>query len=263
MNQKAVAFLSEARAVRQIEQVLGPAFTRRDLERKGLGDRALLSRLLRAGYVRKVSRGLYEVVEAPRVRIAHEFVLALAIPSSGDDAYISWRSALAHYGLTEQMARVVYVAVAASRLGVKVSGARVQFVIQGKDRRYDVRDVSLSGTSIRMVSPEKAVIDGLDRPDLSGGLGEVVGALASQSQLDYAHLIPLALEHPSGSLVRRLGYLMTVLHLGDPSPLRGRVGARDKPMRLDLDGDRAGEIDKQWQVIDNVGVAGIRDWALS
>jgi predicted transcriptional regulator of viral defense system len=263
MNQKQDAFPSEARTVRQIEQALGPAFTRRDLERRGLADRALLSRLLRAGYLRKASRGVYEVVEAPKVKIAHEFVLALAIPSPRDDAYISWRSALAHWGLTEQMAKVVYVAVVDSRPDARVSGSHVQFVVQGKDRRYDIRDVSLSGTSVRMVTPEKAVIDSLDRPGLSGGLSEVVKALASRSQLDYARLVSLALRHPSSTLVRRLGYLMTVLHLGDPSPLRRRVGATDKPMRLDLDGDPAAEVDKEWRVIDNIGAADIRDWALS
>jgi predicted transcriptional regulator of viral defense system len=263
MNQKPDAFPSEARAVRRIEMALGPAFTRRDLERRGLADRALLSRLLRSGYLRRVSRGVYEVVEAPKVRIAHEFVLALAIPSPREAAYISWRSALAHYGLTEQMAKVVYVAVVNSHPDARVSGARAHFVAQRTDRRYDIREVTLSGASIRMVSPEKAIIDSLDRPELSGGLGEVVRALASRSQLDYARVVSLALLHPSGTLVRRIGYLMTVLHLGDPSPLRQRVGARDKPMRLDLDEDRTGEVDREWRVIDNIGVADIRDWAVS
>ncbi len=261
MDQKQLSFPSDAKAVRRIEGALGPVFTRRDLERRGLGDRPLISRLLRSGYLRRASRGVYEIAEAPQVKISHEYVLALAIPSTTDDAYISWRSALAYYTLTEQMAKVVYVAVAATRPDASVGGARVKFVIQGKDRRYDIRDVPLSGTKVRMVSPEKAVIDGLDRPDLSGGLDDVVRALASRSQLDYAHLVELAGRHPSGTLGRRLGYLMTVLELGDPAPLRRRISRSNKPMRLDLDEERHGPVDKEWQVIDNVGIAEIRDWA--
>lgn len=260
MDQKPLSFPTDARAVRRIEEVLGPVFTRRDLERRGLGDRPLISRLLRSGYLRRASRGVYEVAEEPRVKISHEFVLALSIPSTKDAAYISWRSALAHYGLTEQMAKVVYVAVTATRPDARVGGTRVKFVIQGKDRRYDIRDVPLSGTKVRMVSPEKAVIDGLDRPDFSGGLDEVVRALASRSQLDYVRLVDLAGRHPSGTLIRRLGYLMTALQLGDPTPLLRRISRSDKPMRLDLDEEQRGPVDKQWQVIDNVGRAEIRDW---
>jgi len=261
MPRNANAFPSVARSLRDVQRALGPVFARRELERAGLGDRALLERLVRAGYVRRASRGLYEIVEEPRVRIAHEFVLALGAVPASEEAYISWRSALAHWGLTEQMPRVVYVAVQHPRLQARLGGARVQFVVQAPARRYDLREAVVSGSPVRIASAEKAVLDALDRPDLSGGLDEVVRALASRSSLDYGHLVGLGLRHPSAALARRLGYLMTVLGLSDPGALLARVRPGDNPLRLDLDGPATDAYDRAWRVIDNVGASDLRDMA--
>jgi predicted transcriptional regulator of viral defense system len=251
---------SAARTVREIQRVLGSVFSRRDVKREGLADRATLERLVRAGYVRAVRRGVYEIVEQPRVVIAHEFVLALALLPSSEDAYVSWRSALSFWGLTEQLSKVIYVAVRRPRPAPKLGGVgRVELVVQSESRRYGITEVSVSGTPIRIATPEKAALDSLDRPDLSGGLGEVVRAVSSRASLDYDRLVDLALRHPSETLGRRLGYLMHVLSLGDPEPLRARVKRTKRPVRLDLDESAVAGYDADWRVIDNVGVESLRE----
>jgi len=234
-------------------------FTRRDVEREGLADREALERLVRAGYVRTVRRGVYEIVEQPRVVIAHEFVLALAQLPSSEDPYISWRSALSHWGLTEQLSKVIYVAVRRPRPAPKLGGVgRIELVVQSDSRRYGIAEMTVSGTTIRIATPEKAVLDSLDRPDLSGGLEEVVRAVSSRASLDYDRLVDLALRHPSETLARRLGYLLHVLSLGDPEPLRVRVKRTKRPVRLDLDEPAVVGYDPEWRVIDNVGVEALR-----
>jgi predicted transcriptional regulator of viral defense system len=257
---KTVTDRADARTVREVQRVLGSVFSRRDLEREKLADRAALERLVRSGYVRTVRRGVYEIVEQPRVVIAHEFVLALGQLPSSEDPYISWRSALSHWGLTEQLSKVIYVAVRRPRPAPKLGdGGRIELVVQRESCRYGTTEIVVSGTPVKITTPEKAVLDSLDRPDLSGGLEEVVRALTSRTSLDYDRLVGFALRHPSETLARRLGYLMHSLSLGDPEPLRVRVKRAKRPVRLDLDEPTVAGYDPGWRIIDNVGVEALRE----
>ncbi|HET7182228.1 MAG TPA: type IV toxin-antitoxin system AbiEi family antitoxin [Candidatus Limnocylindrales bacterium] len=241
-----------------MQHLAGLAF--RPVDVQGLADRAALERLVRAGFIRRARHGLYEIVEQPLVSLPSEMVLALAGVPSAEEPYISWRSALVFHGLTEQLPRAIFIAVRKPRRSRRVGGARVQYVVQVDAKRYDVITAPLTGASIRVATREKAVLDCLDRPELSGGLPEIVRALSLRGQLDLNHLLDLALRYPSDALVRRLGFLLEALGLTNAKRLLKRVSPQDKPLLLDLEGLPDGEINQRWRVRDNVGRDEISDW---
>lgn len=230
-------------------------------ERSQIASRPALDRLVRAGYLTRVDRGIYAIAERPSPQAPHPFVLATARLDE-EPCYISWWSALVHHDLTEQMPLVVYVAVTRPHRPRHIGGTEVRYVVQGRDRFYGYRPVSLPSGKVRVASAEKAVLDSLDRPELAGGLREVVKALASPWGLDRDHLVRMALRHPSDALVGRLGYLMTVLGVGDPRPLlvRRRRGGALIPLDVSAPEDARSVVDPTWRVADTIDPERLISW---
>ena len=145
----------------------------------------------------------------------------------------------------------------------RVGPLRIHPVIQSHGRFYgqEARKTDLGG-ELWIASPEKAIIDSLDRPDLGGGLREVVKTLGTTGY-DPARLGALARRHPSEALVARLGYLLTVLDSPVRDDLLDLVRRRRPPVRLDIESGPGGVaiVDSTWRVLDTIGPDAIRAWA--
>lgn len=212
--------------------------------------------------IAEVGRGIYTIVEEPRPH--REDGLGLATAALRDTPhYVSWRSALAYHELTEQEPKTITVATRERRFPRRIGELRVQPVLQSPERFYGYRKTKLpAGSTANIASPEKAIIDSLDRPDLVGGLNEAVKALGRTWAYDPDELVKAAKRFPSKATVARLGYLMNRLGIGDPGALRGLVRRKSEPVLLDLLGDEPlTKPDSEWRVADNVGQATLREWA--
>lgn len=228
----------------------GPTFPVRVALEAG-ASRSAIERLVRAGLLAPVSHGIYTVVARP-VPAFDELLRVATAPVRGEPHYVSWWAALAHHGMTEQDPLVVSVAVSDRRRHRAIGGARVRFVFQGRDRFYGWTSTRGSGAPVRVARPEKAIVDSLDRPDLAGGLGEVIKALESD-QYDLAALLAAAQRFPSRATVQRLGYLIETLGLGDASGLRASVVQSGPKVLLDLREEASGAPDPRWWIVDNIG----------
>ena len=222
-----------------------------------------LRRLMRGGWIRRAGRGFYTITARPQLADEDRLRLATA-PYEGQLHYVSWWAALAYHDLTEQDPLRICVAVQARRRERRVGALRIRPVLQASARFYGFETIRLpSGASIRVATPEKAIIDCLDRPDLGGGLPEIAKAFRITWAYDAGKLVRLARRHPSKALIARLGYLMTVLVIGDPTPLRGRVRRKGPPVALDLlaPPTEPGILDSTWRVFDNIGPVTLHQWA--
>lgn len=125
------------------------------------------------------------------------------------------------------------------------------------ERKWYGFELNAQGVSI--ATPEKAILDSLDKPDLAGGLHEVVKALGT-GQYNSKALIDLAQRWPTEATVRRLGYLAEILDIAGSSSLRGRVSRRG-PLTPLAASETVGQPNNDWWITDSVGDRTIQRWA--
>lgn len=252
----------DAALLEQIEGNAGRTFALREARAAAQVSSADVRRLLRSGWLRRVGRGHFTIASRPMVASDDRLRLATALYAA-EPHYISWWAALSYHGLTEQDPLHISVAVTRRHRDRRVGPLRIHPVIQSHGRFYgqEARKNDLGG-ELWIASPEKAIIDSLDRPDLGGGLREVVKTLGTTGY-DPARLGALARRHPSEALVARLGYLLTVLDSPVRDDLLDLVRRRRPPVRLDIESGPGGVaiVDSTWRVLDTIGPDAIRAWA--
>ena len=104
---------------------------------------------------------------------------------------------------------------------------------------------------VRVTDRERTVIDMMDRPDLCGGIAEVVEGLSSAwPEVDQKRLIEYVERYGSGTVPKRLGFL--VEHLGfEPTAgfveqLRSLMGTGMGD--LERGGARSGRYVRRWRL---------------
>ena len=99
-----------------------------------------------------------------------------------DPYYIGFSSAAAHYGLTTQHRNIIYVVTPRRLREREVRKARVRIVNLADSKFFGFRPVDVLGYSVMISDREKTTIDCIDKPALSGGVGEGAFILATASR---------------------------------------------------------------------------------
>jgi predicted transcriptional regulator of viral defense system len=212
----------------------------------------ILSRLHGKGWLTRIERGRYLGVpmEGQAGWAEHEFVYAsqLIVPY-----YISYRSALAHWGLTAQLLHVVFVATTRRKRNLEFQGVRFRFVTIRPHKFFGYAKVALDATPVQIASPEKTIVDCLDQEQYSGGMPEIAQALLeARERLDVARLTEYALQMRSNVLVRRLGYLLDLVDAEQTEVLAQHVGNSGYAYLSRLFPRRELARDARWRLIVNV-----------
>jgi len=188
--------------------------------------RHAIERLTTKGWLESILRGRYLVV--PRAGVMgweeHPFLVAAAIATH--DYYVSFWSALAYYGLTEQRPRVVYVAQSEGRsVEHRFKHWRYHIVRMSPKRFFGRREGVIRNHPVWLAEPEKALLDSLYQERYGGGIIEIVKALARAAErIDTIRLTDYAVQMDSAALCRRLGYLMEAVGLPDTERLQPYLG---------------------------------------
>ncbi|NYT12838.1 MAG: hypothetical protein GKC03_09900 [Methanomassiliicoccales archaeon] len=163
-------------------------------------------------------------------------------------SYISFWTALSHYGFTEQQVRNIQL-VSTKQIGKMTIGDFRVEVITLKPSHY-FGYVRADGFVI--AEPEKALIDALSRPDLCGGLDEFTKCLEQAwTGLEESKLLHYAIRFDNRSLISRLGHLIEALGL-ETREIGRLLGKRSRSyVPLDSKAKGSGEYDKVWRVIVN------------
>ena len=136
-----------------------------DAERVGISQPSL-SRLVSAGQVHRVGRGLYELAAKGVDPDKRDYVVACT--KFGNDAFIGGLTALFHYGLTEQVPGQVWVIVSFDTKTVEPLYRLIR-------TRSNTRKGVLEFKDYRIASIERAVLEGL-RYSSKIGLGTALRA---------------------------------------------------------------------------------------
>ncbi len=266
MNIPQAAGISEtgrSRLGRLLRSTQGPIRVREAARVLGLDPQQtswLLSAWVRRGWLQRLARGVYVPVpieaQAGSRPAADPWVIATTVFGP---CYVSGWSAAGHWGLTEQLYRVMVIVSARRARTRRPSAGGSEFLVVGRRLPEEGRvAVWRDGVRVEVADPPLTVIDMLDDPRLGPGIREasrtLVAYLRSDRRDDVA-LLRYADARSNGAVYKRLGLLVERLAPQEQALLevcRSRLTAGYA--RLDPDVDAPGTRRKRWRVIENVRV---------
>lgn len=222
----------------------------------------VLSRLSRKGWVRRLERGVYLLIplEAGPERQWSESPLVIA-PYLIKPAAVAYWSALHYWDLTEQTPHVTFVQSTHRKRDVEILGLRFRFVPVTPKHFFGIAKRNLQGKTVCVTDREKTLIDAAARPDLSGGIQHLAAALKlARGDIDWELLDHYLKKWGSGSVVKRLGYLVETLQLPVPDRDQWLAHWRQRLSQgialLDPSAPSSGAALTRWRVRVNVDVQG-------
>jgi predicted transcriptional regulator of viral defense system len=219
--------------------------------------RILLNVLEKNREIISFGQGIYSLpVELLSGGPIHPFEIAMKLVKNGA---ISHRSAMAHYHLTDQIISEVYVTVPRekgsnqSRLNrYNFKGVQYNLVRSDKKHYWGVKKVFIGEASIGITDLEKTLIDGLKRPELCGGMREVIfgfenglDKISPMILLDYA-------QRSSLVLCKRLGWILETLNAFKAVQDELDFIVSKSYQRLDPMGQRTGTYNRKWMIVENL-----------
>lgn len=142
-------------ALKRLSPLLrAPSFTSRDASRLGV-TASTLAHYVRRGELERVARGLYRAVGAPAINDFRWADLIAAVQSAKEGT-ICLTSALAVYGLTEEMPRQHWIAIRNSTRHRAVLPTRVI-----RMRNFDLgrAETKISGVGVPIYDRERTIVD--------------------------------------------------------------------------------------------------------
>lgn len=226
----------------------------------------LIRRLREQGLLHTIQRGRYLVnIEgrpSRRPRLDALDPLATAILARLDiEYYLSWHSALWHYGLIDQQASRLFVAVKEARKrAARVGIYDIRFVSLTAKRFFGFDVVDDFDVPLPMAQVEKAIIDSFDRPQLAAPVPVVANALrnAWQAQiLDVDRLVDYALQFDSKAVIRRLGFFMDLYEIPGNEKLEPHIGRKSAmPLAPGREPPKPRRVNSRWLVYEDPAIVG-------
>ena len=209
----------------------------------------LAAQLKAQGLAAEVEKGKYLLLglEPERVLSNPLFIASQLV----DPCYVSYWSALHAHNLTTQVPQTVFCATTRKKQPITFRGQAYRYVLIKPHKFFGYRRERIGGLPVLIADEAKAIVDGLDQPRYSGGLGEVAQALrVALPELDLDMLVEYAERMEDKSLSSRLGYLLEAL---------GRrvegLPVSSGPVALDSARPRTGRFDARWRVVVNAPLA--------
>jgi predicted transcriptional regulator of viral defense system len=184
--------------------------------------RKVIRNLIRKGWFSRIVGGKYMLLppEYGPENLGENNVLALAA-AVVDQSFVGWWSAAAWHGFTAQKPMTVFVATLRQTLPRTTEGSDIRFIKVVPRKFFGQRHYDVYGRSVPISSPEKTLVDCLDRPDLAGGAAELTRITDSAlSMTDIPELLAAAYAMKSRALLQRLGFLADLV--GRPIPEQER-----------------------------------------
>lgn len=171
--------------------------------------RKVIRNLIRKGWLSRIVGGKYLLLppEHGPENLGENNSLALAA-SAVTPSYIGWWSAAAWHGFTTQKPMTVFVAVLQQTRPQEIEGSNVRFVKVTPRKFFGYQSYDVYGRSVAISSPEKTLLDCIDRADLAGGPAELARITYSAlAEVDIPALLTAAHTMKSTALLQRLGFL--------------------------------------------------------
>jgi predicted transcriptional regulator of viral defense system len=221
--------------------------------------RFMAHRLVKKGWFERLRPGIYQLVPAERglEGVGDSNPLVAAALEIGPHFY-SYGTACTHHGLTEQVFSDITVAYHGRPKTLDVRSKRVVLIHVPEERFFGFEEVKVLGAMAAMATPERAVLDALDRPRYAGGIGEVSRIVRKAARrISWDRLLEYLKRWDESAVVQRLGYLFDLHGIVLPGKMKKPFRGRLRPGAKVYLGSRSrwgitGQLDPTWNIIANV-----------
>lgn len=226
----------------------------------------ILSKLAKRGAAARVGRGKYLVIPADvlygRKSYVGDPLVLISELMKGTDYYVAYYSAAHVHGLTEQMPFKTTVAVLKQIRPIRVGNIFVSFVNLKKSRFFGDEETKYLDAILTISDLEKTLVDCVDRPELCGGIPEVVRIVSNAfetGRVSLQKLVSYVKRFGSHAVAQRLGFIIEYIEEKkkiqvEPEILEellNLIGSKIYP--LDVKSSKKGEISKKWNINNNTG----------
>jgi len=217
------------------------------------GARKLLSSLARKGYLVRVMRGLYGAVPPEFAGTDHEIDRYIVASRAGRDrGALAFHTALELHGVANATLGEAYCLTTERIHPFAFQGVGYRFVRASE--LFGTIRVVRQGVGVTVTDRERTFLDCIRRPELAGGLDEMLRSLGTFHTVDTVVLGKYLTRFDERSLVQRTGVILSLLQeeLRVPEQflagLRTGIGGKVYYLTRDM-GRGAGRLDREWNVM--------------
>lgn len=171
---------------------------------------------------------------------------------------ISHHSAMWLHGMTTQRLTDVYITVPTRIRNKTINGTQYNFVLTQKaDSWGATTHLTPNKEKFRVTDIERTILDGLERPELSGGIKNVIyGIWAVQSKINWDRLMKYAASYQTMAAIKRLGCVLELLGLAPEClPVLSKITAPSECyISLDPPAPKVGRCLIRWHIRVNVNI---------
>lgn len=139
------------------------------------------------------------------------------VPKLVDEYYVGFWTAIKFWDMTEQIPHTVFIATPKRKKNriLKFSNQKLQFVTLSRKKFFGYVEYKLDENNhFNISSREKTIVDGLAHPEYCGGIVEVTKAMwYARQEIDWSSVYQLSKRIGINAVLRRLGYLLSVLDM--------------------------------------------------
>jgi len=226
--------------------------------------RELLSDMVKRGLLLRLKRGLYYII--PYEKESEKFIPdwhLLAEPlTMGNRHYIGYYSAMEIHNLITQpsLKEQIVVSRQMKPSNILIKGITFQFIYHNRVHFFGERQMWINDFErVKCSDLEKTIVDCLFKPNYAGGIVEVAKAIyTSRERLNYSKLLDYSEKFRSQAVIKRLGFLLEVLGLGEE--IRQKLQSRKtaSSVLLDTELPKSGKLISRWSIQQNLGIETIK-----
>jgi predicted transcriptional regulator of viral defense system len=221
MKQKLILGDKENRLLLTLEENKKEIFTFQDaqkiLQSSNSSVKNILYNLNNKNCIQRIEKGKYLLVPAKagydKKWTEEPWII---IPHLIKEYYVGFWTAMNYWGMTEQIPNTFFVVTTKRKRKLKFGYQKFQFVRFPRSKFFGYTEEVRGKTKFNISTREKTIIDGLMHPEYSGGVSEVAKAIwNSRKELNWKLLYEMARKTKKSVILRRLGYLITILEIKD------------------------------------------------
>ncbi|MDP3920870.1 MAG: type IV toxin-antitoxin system AbiEi family antitoxin [Candidatus Omnitrophota bacterium] len=213
-----------------------------------------LSELVKRGLIARLKAGVYLILKTGQenTQLKNWPIIAREI-AAPHPYFISHYSAMRLHGMTSHSIMDVYITIPQRVAGKKLTDIKYHFIYSKKEHFWGrTTHWATKQEQVRVSDLERTILDGLDRPDICGGLIDAVrGIWVKQKEIDWTKLAQYTKKFKTKAAAKRLGFITETLKIGNEKFLEQLLAViKDAKgyVLFDPDGTKKGGYLNRWGI---------------